>query len=133
MSQSKLMIDQPTTLTDFVQKSVDQIKGFNARIDALLTIDEKTKSMWKEVYENALFDRQNAYRLYADIWNTMQGDPAAHTMNGNQAAKYLERMGRANDQLIHLSEMMTSVEESNSKIDEDELFDQINNEMKAKD
>lgn len=119
------MIDQPPALVDFVLKSAEQVKKFNARIDALLAVDEKTKTMWKEVYENALFDRQNAYRLYADIWNTMQGDPAGHTMNGNQAAKYLERMGRANDQLIKLSEMMNAVEESNSKIDEDDVYEQI--------
>ena len=133
MSQNKLVIDQPPALTDFIQKSMEQIQNFNARIDALLAVDEKTKSMWKEVYENASFDRQNAYRLYADVWNTMQSDPAGHTMNGNQAAKYLERMGRANDQLIKLSEMMNAVEESNSQIDEEALFDQISNEMKGKD
>ena len=53
----------------------------------------------------------------------IRGNSANHNLLGPTAAKYIERMSRANDQIIKLSEIITA-EESKS-IDTDDVFSMI--------
>ena len=121
-----MTIIDPLSMIEMAQKTEEQIKGFFDRLDNAVEIDEKTSALWKQIYENAVVDRQNAYRLYADLWNTLKNDPTGHTMNGNQAAKYIERMSKANDQLMQLGQMMNDFEQQSEEIDENDVFAQIN-------
>ena len=54
----------------------------------------------------------------------LKGNAANHTILGPVVVKYIERMSRANDQLIKLAEIITK--EDNRPIDSNSIYDQIN-------
>ena len=100
-----------------------KIQSFKQLLDSIETIDEKKRILWKEIYENSLQDRESASVLFTDVWMQIRGNSANHNLLGPVAAKYIERMSRANDQIIKLAEMITA-EESKS-IDSDDVFSMI--------
>jgi hypothetical protein len=100
-----------------------KILGFKQILDSIENLDDKKRILWKEIYENALQDRESASVLFTDIWMQIRGNAANHNLLGPVAAKYIERMSRANDQIIKLSEMMT--EEDNKSINADDVFSMI--------
>ncbi len=107
---------------DEVPKKVD---GFGDLLSSIENLEGKKKHLWKEIYENAVVDRMNAYMLFTDIYTSMSGGTADHVQLGPILAKYLERMNKANDQLIKLADLIASEEEKNSKLDPEDLFKQI--------
>ena len=102
-----------------------KIKEFSDILDAIDTNDNKKKLLWKEIYENALTDRQNAYMLFTDVYVQMQGDKTDHITLGTIMAKYLERMNKSNDQLLKLADLISKEEQANNIINPDDLFKQI--------
>ena len=105
--------------------SEKKIKEFSDIIDAIDTNDNKKKLLWKEIYENALTDRQNAYMLFTDVYVQMQGDKADHVTLGAILSKYLERMNKSNDQILKLAELIAKEEQASAAIDPNDLFRQI--------
>ena len=81
--------------------------------------------MWKEIYENAVVDRENAAMLFTDAWKNMQGGTTEHVSLGSTMSKYLERMCKSNEQILRLAELIQKAEEKSNKIDTDNLFDEI--------
>jgi len=53
------------------------------------------------------------------------GSAANHAIHGPNIAKYLERMSRANDQLIKLAELIADAEKENKEIDPEEMYRQL--------
>jgi hypothetical protein len=100
-----------------------KILGFKQLLDSMETIDDKKRVLWKEIYENALQDRESASVLFTDVWMQIRGNAANHNLLGPVAAKYIERMSRANDQIIKLAELITS--EENKSINSDDVFSMI--------
>jgi hypothetical protein len=100
-----------------------KVLGFKQILDSMETIDEKKRVLWKEIYENALQDRESASVLFTDVWMQIRGNSANHNLLGPAAAKYIERMSRANDQIIKLAELITS--EENKSINSDDVFSMI--------
>lgn len=98
---------------------------FGALLESIENIEDKKKHLWKEIYENAIIDRMNAYMLFTDVYSTMSGDKSDHVTLGPIMAKYIERMNKANDQLIKLADLISKEEEKASQIDPDNLFAQI--------
>ena len=113
--------------TQSSQKS-GKLLEFTKILDSLDEIDDKKKKLWKEIYENASLDRENAYELYTDIADKILEDPLNHATYGTHATKYLERVSKANDQLIKLAELIASAEKEASAINADDLFERITNE-----
>ena len=106
--------------------SVDQkVKQFSELLDSIETTEDKKKLLWKEIYENAVIDRLNAYMLFVDIYTNMQSKQSEHLQLGPILAKYMERMNKANDQLLKLADLISKEEEKSSKIDPDDLFKTI--------
>ncbi len=105
--------------------SEKKIKEFSDILDAIDTNDNKKKLLWKEIYENALTDRQNAYMLFTDVYVQMQGDKADHVTLGAIMAKYLERMNKSNDQILKLADLIAKEEQAAAAIDPNDLFRQI--------
>ena len=112
----------PIMTFDDVNKKTEQ---FGALLESIENIEDKKKHLWKEIYENAIVDRMNAYMLFTDVFGTMSGDKADHVTLGPMMAKYIERMNKANDQLIKLADLISREEEKASQIDPDNLFAQI--------
>ena len=108
-----------------VSKKVDK---FSDLLDSIEALEDKRKHLWKEIYENALVDRENAGMLFTDIYSEMQGNAMQHTALGPTAAKYLERMCKSNDQILKLAELISRAEEESGTINPDDIFDKIGNE-----
>lgn len=112
----------PIMTFDDIPKKTEQ---FGDLLDSIDNLEDKKKHLWREIYENAIVDRMNAYMLFTDVYSTMTGDKADHVTLGPMMAKYIERMNKANDQLLKLADLISKEEEKAAQIDPDNLFAQI--------
>tara|TARA_Y100000310_G_C20185554_1_gene580125 strand:- start:156 stop:521 length:366 start_codon:yes stop_codon:yes gene_type:complete len=110
---------------DKVKKTDKKIERFADLLDSLENTEDKKKLLWKEVYENALVDRENASLLFTDLLMQSRGNAGNHAMFGPIMAKYLERMAKSNDQILKLAELIAK-EEQQEGISADEIFSKIN-------
>lgn len=118
------------TDADRVSDQIDQLKEKEAKVSQfgeLLTsienLDDKKRVLWTEIYHNALTDRENASILFTDTIMQIKGNAANHSILGPIVVKYIERMSRANDQIIKLAELVTA--EENKPLDSGSIFDKI--------
>ena len=112
-------------LLDKNRKSEDKIKQFSDILDDLEETDQKKKALWKEIYENAISDRERASILFTEAFKTMSGSSSDHTAIGGTLTKYLERMCKSNDQILQLANLISKAESTDSKIDSEALFSKI--------
>lgn len=108
-------------------KKEKQIKNFADMLDNIETLENKKKMLWKEIYENALEDREKAKLLFNDAYISMQGGVNEHMNIGAVMSKYMERMSKSNDQILKLAELIAKEEEKAEVISDDDIFSQINN------
>jgi hypothetical protein len=114
-------------LIEVDERAVEQkIRDFGGLLEQIETLTDKKKQLWKEIYENAISDRQNAYVMFAKLVNIAQDKSTEHAVHGKTIAVYIERMSRANDQLIKLAELIAKADSSSESIDPEEMFDRIN-------
>jgi len=110
-----------------IDASNAKIQDFGDLLDTLATTDEKKKMLWKEIYSNATSDRESASVLYTQLFMAMTTSSAQeHSNLGPMLMKYLERMGKSNDQLIKLAEMISDSEKEVGMTPED-VFEAIGN------
>lgn len=122
----KEVTSQDENLSSKEQELRNKIENFSSLLDSIKTSDSKIKTLWREVYENALKDRENANLMFTDAWSRMQSPGTAdHLSIGSTVSKYLERMCKSNEQILRLAELISKVEEENAQIDSDSLFAQI--------
>jgi len=105
----------------------DRIKDFNGLLSQIESINDKKRQLWKEIYENAITDRQNAYIMFTKLVLIVQDKSTEHAVHGRTISSYIERMSKANDQLIRLAELVAKAESVSEKIDPDDMFDKIRN------
>jgi len=108
---------------DSVNDKKKKISKFSDLLDSLESTEDKKKLLWKEVYENALNDRENAGVLFTDLLVQSQGNAANHTMFGPIMSKYLERMAKSNDQILRLAELIAKEDEKS--VDVNDIFNKI--------
>jgi len=111
-------------LLDEVKKKDTKIARFSDLLDSLDSTEDKKKLLWKEIYENALNDRESAGLLFTDLLTQSSGNSANHAMFGPIMSKYLERMAKSNDQILRLAELIAK-EETAQTISADDIFQQI--------
>ena len=129
MSNIKTKADNLESIIDKVDKNEakeKQIKNFADILDNIASLEDKKKMLWKEIYENALEDREKAKMLFNDAYISMQGGINEHMNIGAVMSKYLERMCRSNDQILKLAELISKEEEKADIIDDDDIFSRIN-------
>lgn len=107
------------------EKKEDQIKNFADILDSIESIENKKKMLWKEIYENALEDREKAKMLFNDAYISMQGGINEHMNIGAIMSKYVERMSKSNDQILKLAELISKEEEKSDTISSEDIFSQI--------
>lgn len=110
---------------DKVDKKEKQIENFSEMLDSISSIENKKKMLWKEIYENALDDREKAKLLFNDAYVSMAGGTNEHMNVGGVMSKYLERMSKSNDQILKLVELISKEEEKSENISEDDIFSKI--------
>tara|TARA_B100000424_G_C22558538_1_gene316363 strand:- start:42 stop:377 length:336 start_codon:yes stop_codon:yes gene_type:complete len=103
----------------------EKISDFADLLDELESTEDKKKLLWKESYKNALDDRESASILVDDLLLNIQGNLNNHQQFGVLMTKYLERMSKANDQILRLAELVAK-EEKESSISPDDIFKEIN-------
>jgi len=99
-------------------------KQFSELLETLSSMDEKRKSLWKEIYENAATDRQNAYMCYVETYNSMSKNNDWAIL-GPVAKKFLDSMAKATDQLLELTRIIAEVQEAEAAIDPEEIYSQL--------
>ena len=115
-------------LVGLSEKSIkDRIKDFSGLLNQIETVNDKKKQLWKEIYENAITDRQNAYIMFTKLVLIVQDKSTEHAVHGRAISSYIERMSKANDQLIRLAELVAKAEAASENIDPDDLFNKIRN------
>jgi len=103
-----------------------KVRDFSSLLDQIEGLSDKTKKLWKEIYENAVSDRQNAYALFVKLANIVEDKSTEHAVHGKSLASYIEKMSKANDQLIRLAELVAKAEKTNDEINPEEMFKKIN-------
>ena len=115
-----------TLLEESELKLESKVRDFSSLLDQIEGLSDKKKKLWKEIYENAVCDRQNAYILFAKLVNIAEDKSTEHAVHGKTMATYIEKMSKANDQLIRLAELVAKAEKTNDEIDSEEMFKKIN-------
>jgi len=122
-------------MTEKLEKAIDsstklkkKLEAFSDILDDLSTTEDKKKLLWKEVYENALVDRENAGMLFTDAWSRMGTGSTEHATLGTTLTKYLERMSKSNEQILKLVELITKAEEQSMKIEPEDIFTNISDD-----
>lgn len=108
------------------EKKEKQIKNFACILDSIDSLEDKKKMLWKDIYENALEDREKAKLLFNDAYISMQGGVNEHMNIGAIMSKYIERMSKSNDQVLKLAELIAKEEEKSEGISDDDIFSKIN-------
>jgi hypothetical protein len=102
-----------------------RMQDFSELLDSIEDLTDKKKHLWRQIYENAVADRDSAGVLFLDLYISSAGNATQHTLNGPILSKYLERMCRSNDQLIKLAELIERADQANAKIDPEDLYSKI--------
>ena len=102
-----------------------KVEKFAELLDSISSMDDKRKALWKEIYDNALTDRENAYSLYINAYTTFGGSSGDHINLGPIMVKYLERMSKANEQILKLAEIVKSAQEDVITVTADDIFSKI--------
>ena len=112
-------------LLEKYEKSKSHIEDFSELLNSIGGIEGKRKLLWKEVYQNAVLDRENASMLFTDAFKQMQLGTTEHTILGPILTKYLERMCKSNEQILRLADLIAKCEASVNSIDSDDVFSKI--------
>jgi hypothetical protein len=113
-----------------LESSKEQEKMMKDFDDLLNSIDSaglKEKMLWKQIYQNAISDRQSANLCFLDLYPHVKADSDKHATFGTQLGKYLERMEKSNEQLIKLANLVQKALESEKEetTSAEDLFDQM--------
>ncbi len=123
------MTEQEKTLEGIVEvteRSVEErIKDFGELLKSIESLDDKKRQLWKEIYENAISDRQNSYVMFTKLVRICKDDTTQHAVHGKTIATYIERMSRSNDQLIKLAELIAKAQTGADSIDPEDMFSKI--------
>jgi catabolite regulation protein CreA len=103
----------------------DKIRDFSAVLDSISSLSSKKKTLWKEIYVNAIIDRNNASVLYTPLVHEVIGNETKHAIHAVNMAKYIEKMSNANAQLIKLAELIAEAEKQESEIDTENIYNML--------
>ena len=125
MSTEENNIDKIKKIIPEKEVREKRLQDFSDLLDTLEDLADKKKHLWRQIYENAVNDRDAAGVLFLDLFVSTSSNATQHTLNGPILAKYLERMCRSNDQLIKLAELVERADQANSKIDVEDMYSKI--------
>lgn len=102
-----------------------KIQDFSDLLKTITNLDDKKRQLWREIYENAITDRLNSHAIFATLVNIVEDKSTEHAVHGRTITACIERMSRANDQLIKLAELIAKASEESDQINPDSIYDQI--------
>jgi hypothetical protein len=104
----------------------NNLQSFRDLLDSIQGVDNQRKSLWLEIYENAVNDRQNAYQNYVALLGICENKSSEHAVHGKTMATFIERMSKSNDQLLKLAEIVNSYGTGSSTLSTDDIYDLLN-------
>lgn len=113
------------SIDEEIRTADEQSKKFSDILDRIEDVPSQQKTLWLEIYANAVEDRARARSMFDVLVETCKSTSGELAVHGATIAKFLERMSRANDQLGKLSELISLVKEKNDKIDIDDAYNAI--------
>lgn len=128
MTDSNSKKDQIEKIQEGLLNQKEQEKKLQQFADVLENmdnLDSKLKILWTEIYDNAVHDRNSAGFLFLNLFSTMGNGIESHATIGGIIVRYLERMSKSNDQLLKLADMIKEVEDMESQVDVDELYEKM--------
>jgi hypothetical protein len=102
-----------------------RLKDFSKLLDSIESLDDKKKQLWREIYQNAILDRQNSYEMFCTLKRISAEKSIEHAVHGKTMATYIEKMSRANDQLIKLADLIAKAQTDDDEISPEEMFERI--------
>lgn len=126
--------DNTPTNNELIRKAENDLQTFTELLDSITTVDVKLKLLWKQIYENALIDRRNAYIIWTDLYLQVHGNAEQHVIHGDHLSKYMERMEKANTQLLKLAELVYKAkdkQEAEELPSSNQLFDRLKNKIRG--
>ena len=112
-----------TNAVEKLEKLGKKVKSFSELLDGIDTLEDKKKLLWKEIYENAISDREAASTLYTELYLNLNGGTQDHVAAGSIMTKYLERMSKSNDQILRLAEIIAKEQERS--VDINDIYGEI--------
>lgn len=118
---------QPPNIEELDDKINTQLLDFSGLLDTLSSVEDKQRALWKQIYENAVQDRRNAYLMWSDLYVFVSCNPTEHAIHGQNLSRYMERMSKANDQILKLSEMVSNAtqEQIEETFTEEDMYNNI--------
>lgn len=108
-----------------LKQITEKARVFSDLLGKINTVDPKKKLLWSEIYRNAVYDRNSAYLLFNELHTIMGMSIGDQTMAANSLTKYLDKINKANDQLLKLAELLAKEESDSQVINSDDVYDQI--------
>lgn len=102
-----------------------RIRDFGELLQSIESLDDKKRQLWKEIYENAVVDRQNSYAMFTKLVRISGDKTAEHAVHGKSIATYIAGMSKANDQLIKLADLVARAQSGNDSVNPGDMFDKI--------
>ncbi len=110
---------------DDVVSVADKIVNFSRLLDGMESLSEKKKELWKQIYTNAVIDRNHALICYNDLLGKALQSSTEHAIHAQSLAKYIERMSRSNDQLLRLAELVAEAEEAEKGNNPEDIYSEL--------
>lgn len=123
---SKDQVEKLSDKLSEVSSKEKKIENFSDILNNIASLEDKKKHLWKEIYENAIEDREKSKLMYNDAYLNMGNGLNDHMNVGSVISKYLERMSKANDQILKLAELIAKEEEKSEMVSDDDIFAKIN-------
>jgi hypothetical protein len=117
-----------TAIPEILAKARIKHSEFSDIVSKINYASNETKKLWTEIYENALDDRSNASLLFTDLYRNVANSEKGHIDHGRTMTAYLERMNKANDQLLKLAELIDKAKNEDEAIDPDAVYNSIGKE-----
>ena len=113
-------------IVEMTDRSVEErIRDFSEMLEDIESMDDKMRRLWREIYENAIADRQNSYVMFTKLVKIVEDKSTEHAVHGKTIAVYIERMQKANEQLVKLAELIARAKNKDEQIDPEEVFSRI--------
>ena len=103
----------------------ERLSDFSDLLATIDAIDDKKRKLWYEIYENAITDRDIAYSMFLKLSSITGDQSSEHAVHAKSMGMYIERMSRANDQLIKLSDMIATAESKSESVSSEEIYSRL--------
>ncbi len=128
------VVFESKTSDELEKKLNEDAINFSSLLDALEDVDQRQKLLWKQIYDNANEDRKNAYLVWTDLYIKVHGDEEKHFKHGSTIAKYMERMEKANEQILKLAALVdkAKIKSEETFLSSNDIFDRSEKKFKNK-